>query len=288
MKADFYKYCILKYKHTPFLDESINIGLLVFYSNISEFSFVYSKNLSRIKSIYDNVPEKTIKEYLKQIDKKIKKLSLNYNLFHKLEIDNLSSFISKNLLPIDGSVLQFTNCKTFSQGDFQNKFIEEVLINKYFIDDIKFHFSQPKEPQLLQQFYNNLKALDFKSINKSKKKFFVDYTIVNETGNEFKFDYAWQNGSLNLVKPISFDLKESKSIAEKAYKNLGQFIDLENEAEKNNLRYDLILGRPQSKKLFKDYDHALSLLEKIKHAKIIEENEIDTYSEKAIKALLFD
>lgn len=285
MKKDFYKYCVLKYKHSPFLDESINIGLLIFFSNVGKFSFSYSKNLSRIKGIYNNVPERTIKEYLKQIDKRLERLSLNNDVFHKLEIDDLSSFISKYILPLDGSVLQFSNFKTDYQQDFKNDFIEEILLNKYFIEDIKHQFNQPKEPELLHQFYDNLRGLDFNLINRDKKRFFVDYTVTNENGNEFKFDYAWQNGSLNLVKPISFDLKESKSIAEKAYKNLGQFIDLENEAKNNNLRYDLIIGRPKFKSLFKDYDHAISLLDKIKYARIIEENEIDNYSLKAIKAI---
>lgn len=285
MKKDFYKYCVLKYKHSPFLDESLNIGLLIFFSNVGKFSFSYSKNLSRIKFIYDNVPERTIKEYLKQIDKRLERLSLKNDVFHKLEIDDLSSFMSKYILPFDGSVLQFSNFKTDYQQDFKNDFIEEILLNKYFIEDIKHHFNQPKEPELLHQFYNNLRGLDFNLINKDNKRFFVDYIVTNENGNEFKFDYAWQNGSLNLVKPISFDLKESKSIAEKAYKNLGQFIDLENEAKNNNLRYDLIIGRPKFKSLFKDYDHAISLLDKIKYARIIEENEIDNYALKAIKAI---
>jgi hypothetical protein len=285
MKKDFYKYCVLKYKHSPFLDESINIGVLIFFSNVGKFSFSYSKNLSRIKFIYNNVPERTIKEYLKQIDKRLERLSLKNDVFHKLEIDDLSSFISKYILPLDGSVLQFSNFKTDYQQDFKNDFIEEILLNKYFIEDIKHQFNQPKEPELLHQFYDNLRGLDFNLINKDKKRFFVDYTVTNENGNEFKFDYAWQNGSLNLVKPISFDLKESKSIAEKAYKNLGQFIDLENEAKNNNLRYDLIIGRPKFKSLFKDYDHAISLLDKIKYARIIEEDEIDNYSLKAIKAI---
>lgn len=282
---EFYKYCILKYKHSPFLDESINIGVLIFFSNIGKFSFVYSKNLSRIKYIYNNVPERTIKEYLKQIDKRLERFSINNDVFHKLEIDDLSSFLSKYILPIDGTVLQFSNFKNENQYEFDNDFIEDVLLNKYFIEDIKHQFNQPKEPELLHKFYNNLRGLDFNLINRESKKFFVDYTITNETGNEFKFDYAWQNGSLNLVKPISFDLKESKSIAEKAYKNLGQFIDLENEAKDNNLRYDLIIGRPKSKILFKEYDHAISLLEKIKYSRIIEEDEINSYSQKAIKAI---
>lgn len=285
MKTDFYKYCVLKYKHSPYLDESVNIGLLIFYSNTGKFSFNYSKNLSRIKHIYDNVPEKTIKEYLKQIEKRIQKFSLNDDIFLKLEIEDLSSFVSKYLLPIDGSVLQFSNYKNDFQNDFQNDFIENVLQKKFLIEDLKSLSNQPKEPELLHKFYKNLKGLDFKAINRGKKKFYIDYIIKNETGNEFKFDYGWQNGTLNLIKPISFDLKESKSIADKAYKNLGQFIDLENEAEKKNLRYDLIIGRPQSKSLYKEYDHALSLLEKIKYAKLIEEKEIDLYSLRAIKAI---
>ncbi|OXB05228.1 hypothetical protein B0A81_16100, partial [Flavobacterium plurextorum] len=40
---------MLKYKHNVFLEESINIGILVFFSNTKKFSFTYSKNLSRIK-----------------------------------------------------------------------------------------------------------------------------------------------------------------------------------------------------------------------------------------------
>lgn len=285
MNPNFYKYCILKYKHTPFLDESINIGLLVYFSSERKFSFTYSKNLSRIKNIYDNVPEKTIREYLRQIDNFVKKFTFKEDFFHVAEINNLTDFISKNLLTLDSSVLGFSNCKTELQYDFGNELINNVLLNKYFIEDIKAPYNQSREPELAKKFYDNLRGLDFDLINKNEKKFYTDYTLVNETGNPFKFEYAWQNGTLNLVKPISFDLKESKSIAEKAYKNLGQFIDLEGEAIKKELRYDLILGRPRERSLYKEYDHAIKLLEKVKHVELIEETGIKKYSEKAIKAI---
>lgn len=281
MKDNFYKYCILKYKHNVFLEESINIGVLIYFSNISKFSFTYSKNLSRIKHIYDNVPEKTIKEYLRQIEFRIKKIShIDNDIFHSLEVKDLTNFISKNLLPIDSSSLQFSDCKYNLQYDFHNEFIEEIIVKKFLIDDIKHFSNQPKEPKLLQKYFSNLKGLDFEKINKNEKKFFIDYQLKNETGNVFTFDYAWQNGSLNLVKPISFDLKEAKSIADKAYKNLGQFIDLEENAKSKNLRFDLILGKPSSKELFKEYDHAVKLLEKIKFSKLIEEDKIAEYAKK--------
>jgi hypothetical protein len=285
---NYYKYCTLKYRHSPFLEESINIGLLIYFSNTGKFSFNFSKNLSRIKYIYDNVPEKTIREYLKQIDKKLQTFRIDNDMFHSVDIEDMSLFLSKNLLTKDSTVLQFSLCKHALQYNFDNALIEDVLVKKHLIDDIKNIQNQPKEPQLIQEFYGYLKDLDFETINKGKKRFFTDYTLKNETGNEFKFDYAWQNGTLNLVKPISFDLKESKSIAEKAYRNFGQFFDLENEALNNNLRYDLILGKPSSKSLFKEYDHAVYLLENIKHAKLIEEDKIKQYSLKAISAITED
>ncbi|MBX9806899.1 MAG: hypothetical protein K2X95_03770, partial [Flavobacteriaceae bacterium] len=62
--------------------------------------------------------------------------------------------------------------------------------------------------------------------------------------------------------------------------NLGQFIDLENEAKEKKLRFDLILGRPITKSLFKEYDHAIKLLEKLKFSKLIEEEDIKEYARK--------
>ncbi|MHA3787472.1 DUF3037 domain-containing protein [Flavobacterium hauense] len=288
MKTNFYKYSILKYSHSPFLDESINIGLLIYFNNNSKFSFYYSKNLSRIKCIYNNVPEKVVKEYLKHIDKRLKSFDIRNDIFQSIEIDNLNDFLTKYILPKDGYLLRFSECKTNSQYDFENDFIEETLLKNHFIDDLKLNSNLPKEPELAEKFFKNIKSLDLNEINRSQKRFYKDFILKNDTGNEFKFDYAWQNGTLNLVKPISFDLKESKSIADKAYRNLGQFIDLENEAEKKNLRYDLILGKPSSKSLFKEYDHAVHLLEKIKHASLIEEDKIQQYSLKAIKAITED
>ena len=126
----------------------------------------------------------------------------------------------------------------------------------------------------------------FRAVNNNK--FYKNYKVINETGNEFNFDYAWQNGTLNLVKPISFDLKETKGIAKKAYENFGLFTDLKNEAEVNNLRYDLLIGKPESKDLFKEFDHALNLLDTLDKVDIVLEEDIEKYSKKAIKALTLD
>lgn len=288
MNTNYYKYSVLKYTHSPFLGESINIGLLIYFSNNKSFSFFYSKNLSRLKLIYEDVPEKLIKEYLRNVEIKLHSFDTSYDLFFQQEISDLNIFLNKFILPKDGTLLTFSEAKDNEQFDFQNDLIENFLYKKHLIEDIRAANNLPKEPELAAKFYAPLKGLDFTKINSTKERFYKDYTITNETGNEFKFDYAWQNGTLNLIKPISFDLKESKSIADKAYKYLGQFIDLEDEAKNNKLRYDFIVGKPSSKNLFKEYDHALNLLEKVKYSKIILEDDLNSYSKKAISAITED
>ncbi|WP_338374895.1 DUF3037 domain-containing protein [uncultured Flavobacterium sp.] len=285
MKTNFYTYCILKYKHSPYLDESINIGVLIYFADTKRFSFKYSKNLSRVKCIYDNVPEKTIKEYIRQIDKHLKiHQEVTNNLFPLNDL-NLKNFLSSYILPNDGTVLQFSHFKTDLLRGYSEDFIERIILEKVFIDDIKHSVQQQQEPKLLSKFKTNLKEHGLNNFKHNSNRYIEEYVLINETGSEFKFDIAWQNGTLNLVKPVGFDLKEGRGILDKAHKNFGQFYDLEKEAEEKKLRYDLIIGKPKSKDLFRDFDHAIKLLQKVNHVSLIDEDELDAYSIKVIKEI---
>jgi hypothetical protein len=285
MKTNFYTYCILKYKHSPYLDESINIGVLIYFEDTQRFLFKYSKTLNRVKSIYDNVPEKTVKEYIRQIDKHLNIYQNTLDSIFPLNDLNLKSFLTRHILPNDSTVLQFSHFKTESLRGFSEDFIEKIVLDNVFIDDIKVQNHQSQEPKIISKLLSSLKESGLNEYRHKTNRFQEDYVLTNETGNEFKFDIAWQNGTLNLVKPIGFDLKEGIGIANKAHKNFGQFYDLQIEAEKNNLCYDLILGKPTNKNLFKDYDHAVKLLLNIKNSRLIDADDLNEYSKKVIKAI---
>lgn len=287
MKDNSYKYSVLKYQHSLLLGESLNIGVLIYFATKNTFIFKYAKNLSRIKSVYDGVAEKTIKHYLTEIEATVSAIN-EIGLFDNDKFAFFDLFIEKYLLPKDGSVLQFSKGKHCFVNDLSSDYIISSLVNKLLpIKDKNVQLNTlSKEPQLTKTFYSYLSNLDFEKINNKSEKFYKNYVVVNETGNEFYFDYAWQNGTLNLIKPISFDLKEPKSIAEKAYKNYGLFTDLKNEAEENNLRYDLLIGRPQSRDLFREYDHAVKLLSTLEKVNIVLEDQIESYSSKAVQALI--
>lgn len=287
MNSNLYTYCILKYKHSPFLGESLNIGVIIYFHDSMRFAFKYSKTLNRIKSIYENVPEKTIREYTRQIDKSLKNYQIfcEGNLFPLNDL-TLKDFLSTTILPKDDSVVQFSHFKTDSTRGFEEEFIESIIFERLFIEDFKVNKYHIQEPKIISKLYNNLKISGFDEYKRNNDRFREDYILTNETGTEFKFDIAWQNGTLNLVKPISFDLKDGRNIANKAHKNFGQFFDLQDEAIVKKLRYDLIVGEPHDHKLYKEFEHAISLLQNLENVKIIHESELKTYSEKIVSAII--
>lgn len=283
MKDNFYTYCILKYKHSPFLDESINIGVLIYFGSSQRFSFKYSKNLSRVKSIYNNIPEKTIKEYIRQIQNRLQKYqSIDENIF-PLNDANLKEFIHQNILPIDAGVLQFSNFKT-DFLEFEESFIEDVILEQFFIEDFKNSNNAPQEPKIISHLLKELNSAGFNEVA-NKNRYQRDFNINTNTGS-FNFDFAWKNGVWNLVKPVGFDLKTAEGIIQKARNNLGEFTDLESEVDKKEYKCNIIVGKPSDRKLYKSYDNALNILHKLPATtKIIEEDELKKYSQEVVDAV---
>lgn len=282
MKNNFYTYCLLKYKHSPFLDESVNVGVLIYFGNSQTFSFKYSKNLSRIKSIYSNVPEKTIKEYLRQIHSRLLKFQSNDKDIFPLNELNLRDFLNLNVLPIDAAVLQFTSFRTDVQ-EIDQSIIEDIIFDQYFIEDIKNTNNQSQEPKLISHLYSELRKSGFyEVVNKNRVQ--KDFNVKTDTGN-FNFDFAWKNGVWNLVKPVGFDLKTGDGIIQKARNNLGEFTDLESEV-KSQYKCAIIVGKPTDRKLYSNYTKALNILHKLpKTITVLEENDLKEYSRQVVEAV---
>ncbi|MBW2962899.1 DUF3037 domain-containing protein [Mesonia aestuariivivens] len=282
MKTFDYKYSILKYYHSPSLGECINIGILIYFTHSNEFTFIYSKKLNRIRSIYDNVSEKLIKYYLKEIDQKTQKLnSKAYNNQNQLNFKlNFDEIILESLLPKDGSSLQFSKVfNNFQLGNSNTK-ISKFLYQKFLLEkDYKTDLN--KDYFLAKKFYNNLKSKLGEKIDNDKFK--KNVHVRNETGVEFKFNYAWINGKTNLVKPLNFDLSSSKNISDKAHKSYGLVIDLEQIAKTQNYSFNFIVGKPKSNEFLREYNHSISLLKRLEIINIVEEDEIDGYTDEAIQ-----
>jgi len=279
-----YTYSLLKYKHSPLLGESLNLGLLVYFNNENRLHFFYAKNLSRVKCIYPDVPEKIIRNYLREIENKIKLFNKNIDSLYISEIEErFELFVNDYILPRDESSLQFDHKIVAIQYSQSNDKILSHL-KKSFIHFDTIH-KVDKEYEIGKRFYRSVKRYVSEVGKSNSPNFYKDYKVKNTTGVEFNFKYAWQNGSLNLVKPLNFDLSEPRHIASKAHQNYGLFVDLKNVAEERNLRYDLIIGEPTKKGLVKEFNHSIKLLGNLEKVNLIEENELDIYTQKLIKSI---
>jgi hypothetical protein len=130
---------------------------------------------------------------------------------------------------------------------------------------------------------------------KFKTKLFAHKEIENRVVRNYsvktdeislKFDIAWQNGSLNLVHPLSFDLLDPQSIQRKTAEYCTYLSWLNSYTKEKNCRIDLLLAKPQETSLFGAYHKSIKLLESVQsNKKVIPFEEIDEYTDNAVNYL---
>ena len=289
MNTNVYTYSLLKYIHSQVLDEVLNIGLLVYFPSRRKLEFLYPDKLVRLRFAYPNVPEKTIKAYYRSFEDRIEELNAKPELFadYRLE-ESLDSFISAELISHDSSAIQFGNTKQGLLYTNDTEKIVDQLYNQYFVvfEHHENYSGRLNEAFLLKKYKTLINELSEKNQSvKYNRNIQFDYILKLNDTKQFKFDVAWKNGSTNLVKPISFDVKRKETLQRKAYTFYGQFLDLQDIAEKNNYRFDVLLAKPKDHNLFKSYDSAIDLLQKPRHLKLIEEVELKAYTLKTVGAI---
>jgi hypothetical protein len=281
-----FQYSILQYKHSIVLGEAINIGIVFHFPTSHQLHFIYGNN-QRVRAIYPDFDGGLFNFLLKNIDKRLK--FLQESLFKEtIASVEFSQILKTSLLPEDATVLQFTAPASGlnSFGD-NNKLAEEFA--KFLLPGIetkKAEIIRHTEHFLTKRFSHYILDKNKDAISKIQK----DYLLKTEVDNnpvEIKFDFAWHNQTFNLVKPISFDLGEEKSIQDKAALNIGYLNLLESFAISHDARFDLLISKPQNKGLFKAFDSAIGLIDGSTSSpkRFIFEDKIEDYSEEALLAL---
>ncbi len=293
MNNRLYTYSLLKYRHSQFLGEVLNIGVLVYFPSIKRLVFLKPEKLIRLKFAYPNVQEKTIKSYFKAFEERIARLNLEPELFSELEVgESFEKFIYREFLPEDSSALQFSEPQKALLYNEDYEVICNQIYNLYFsvFEHTLNSYNRIDEAQLLTKYKSLIKGIESEIFRKENNKLvnnrlFIDYKIEATGGETFKFDIGWQNGSLNLVKPVSFDVQRSETIQNKGLKFFGQFVLLEDYAKAKNIKFDLLIAKPKRKDLFKTYESTLKLISTPKNVELIEEEDLERYSQKTVAAL---
>ncbi len=278
---NIFQYSILQYHHSAALGEVMNVGILVLFPEQQQLRFFHPERLTRLRAAYPNFPERVLKAYFKGIGARLKELNQQPEIFDNYVHDSLA-FIDNEILVRDSSALQFSEIKTsvlYSKDlDLVARQIYELYLSLYEADEDL--WKRHDDEYLLNEFRKRIKLYDSKAFIEKKIK--ENYIV-----NDYKFPFAWQNGSLNLVDPVSFDLQKSDSIRRKADEHFGKFTKLQDFANQNNVKFDLLVARPKRNTLYKDYDKAIETLQLTNHIRIWEEEQLETYTQLSINSYSF-
>jgi hypothetical protein len=266
------------------LREVVNIGVLFYFPREREKLYFYCSNPNRLKCLYNDIDISYYKSILKDIEDDTNKYSndlLANDILEKKSIEFIDTFILKS----DDSSLQFTDFITSLYSNSDRKSVIDQYIKLLFPYD---HPDEEKpkkydETYIINGFKNRLINKNPDLFSKiSNKNIDIQYNNLN-----FKFDIAWQNGTMNLVKPVGFDLIEEQSIQRKTAEYCSYLHWLEPYLNDNNSRIDLLLSKPRNRNLYKIYTNSIKLLDDVKSPKrIIEFDGLDDYVDEVQKYVL--
>lgn len=280
-----YYYSILQYRYAQSLGEVLNIGVLLLFPDQRQATFLYPERLTRIRKLYPKFAERTVRAYFKGIEFRTRQLSKQPEIFANYE-EHPRQLIDSEILIRDSSALQFSELKAGVQYTDDIAVIGEHFYKLYlsFYDEVDATKGRHDDTYLLKSYKKKIRQ--YLGDRFSREVLERPIVVKPESSDiAYRFDFAWQNGTYNLVKPVSFDLKLEHSISDKATLNYGQFAILQPYAERNNARFDVLVARPKERQLFKSYDDAIRLLEEQPRVNVIEESELENYSEKTADAL---
>lgn len=260
----------------------MNVGMLFYFPEQRRLEFRFPESLRRLRLLYRNFPERQIRTYLQSIGERVARA--NNELSSELTINEYEAFIEQELLRYDATVLRFGSISKVVPHSSNEQIVAQHYYSLYFTDNpaLPAHERIKDEDFILRQFRISLKKQDAGVAKLLQKdvKVSVPETTVN-------FDYAWQNGTLNLVKPISFDLKNDREIHRKALLYYGNFNLLAEVAKKHKYRFDILVAGPTNPKLNKEYLRAVNILRETTAPKrlVVEDEDLNEYSKSAAENL---
>ena len=278
--TNYFTYSVLQYKHSLTLGESLNVGILFYFSEEDIFEFV-SGDGYRAKAIYPDFDNSLFNGYLKVIISKVKN---HIDLFNEKPIGfDFAKYVHKNILAEDAAGLIFRE-PTQVKNVFNDR---KRAVNEYSklllpgINIEKPSIIKHNENYIIKKFNSYIFGQD-----RSLESKFEKNEIIKTKHFNIKFDLSWQKNTRNFIKPINFDFSDEISIQTKAAVFYSYITDLSEYASANNSRFDFLVSRPQNTVLCRSYENALDFLNSAKTSKhIITEDELETYSQNILSEL---
>lgn len=210
-----YEYQILRYIHDQFTGEFVNIGVVVFSHSEHFLKARMSSRYSRITSLFPQAKGRFIASMAKNLE-----YAINNCDFVNTKANNLFD-ITKAILPVDDSALQFTETKFAIHLDLEiaTSHLYAEMVGKYLI--VENSVKSLTDDEVWKLKYRDL----FDKYQISKR--LEEYEIATKN-DHFVFDKSWKNEIWHCYQPISFDLQNMDTIKDKVYRWSGKLKEIKN------------------------------------------------------------
>ncbi|MFY0309663.1 DUF3037 domain-containing protein [Leisingera sp. D0M16] len=258
-------YCLLQYEHNPWLKERLNIGILVFGPSANYLKLKTRGWDGRILSSYPGLEKANFTEDLKQIERSVtsffRKGFREPSLF--LE-DKLASTLNKEehdalwigqmLSPDADSSYRWVAGGVGLCSSLDEK-LEQLYLRFVSCYDKPKHDANRTDGQVWSTFSSKLSERNLERFIEPDK------TVRTDLG-PVKFHAGYQNGSLHVIQPLSFDLSDEDHVSSKAAKWAGYAQSVQSYS-KGAVKPHFVLGRPAKQRLEGSFDRARLFLEKM-------------------------
>ena len=280
-----YSYCVLKYVHDPVAGEALNVGVFVFDAHAQRVSWRTDRHTKRFYNAFANFDRRQHRWALTRFDDLVKRLESEFesgqgSLFSDSE-KALSAFaLAQGLWPDRGT--QYTVGRggvggaKIEPGETESDVLERVadsLFDRYVLRQRPSAGSG--ESRSDGEVWNEFK----KKLEHEELWRALTPETVDAGGFAYKFEWTHQNGKLNIVQPLSFDLHDAESIRDKASKWFGYCHQLGTTGRVGEMV--LVLGAPKVRSNEGAYKNALKMIgdTPIK-PNLVMESEVKSYADR--------
>jgi len=263
-----FTYCTIRYVYDLIRGEFINIGIALYSPKEKYFNIKFTSEYTQISKIFSSLAKTTeIKRIIRIIESESKKYTIKINNGLGFEkYDNIVKLLTKIIPAEDGSI-QFSDEMGGISENPKNelKDLFERFVSRKSTKPIK-KFKTDKE--IMDKFKQALKK---KNLGKHLKKQTITTPVF-----EYNFQVI-QNGRLNAINTVSFDVDNKSEMYDKTIRFRGLY-DCLKDSQLDHVRFHLIVGEPTNTNYKKIYENCKKLVqESSTKPKIVEEKSIDDF-----------
>jgi Protein of unknown function (DUF3037) len=259
-----YQFAILRYRHSVTEGELVNIGIVMWLPSEKIIRYKLNERYSRLSKFFAEFDGSSYRQMLRRLNQHFSRTSTKEyqeRLFAR-HSDEAVDFLGP-LMVSDDSCFQWSE----TMAGISEK--PELRLEELYHELITRHETAHRERRDEDDIWQNVN-LRLQQPGLSDKVR-TDFEIRGKEYS-YRFKACWQNGMIQVLEPISFDLSRPSDIVEKANMWSGRLFNLQN----SQFKMTGIVSPPANRELLSDYERALRILRTSPRVrKILPESEID-------------